>query len=395
MQNDCAARASVVSAAEFEAKEHAAGRSNANDATAGKPRGVTRHRRTRRWEAHIWYLKKQVYLGGYDSRDQASRAHDIMALKTRGTGCQLNFDEAVYSKLMSLLPSVTADQVVEALRHQSKGQIAVLIDLEQPPGASRSGKRTREGLSDGKPIRSRSSATDHASRSGQPPQKRPSTHARTSTDSLLTSFQPAVPMAPHYLASYNQGLEQLQRQHQALQSPPAKSSDPLHLLAGALPAALPDPDSLDALSGMSAAASSVQNHSWRTPAQQQYAEWAVYAGGSLQGASQQQGASSCLSRSIAVPTSAVLFQDGALPVAAAFSFAAAGNGEGVAGGKSSTHLYCVEGTAAQSPAPSSSSSILSAAHSDMACELFNIPQLPPRAFATAPGLSVVSSGAKL
>ena len=73
----------------------------------------------------------------------------------------------------------------------------------------------------------------------------------------------------------------------------AKSSDPLHLLAGALPAALPDPDSLDALSGMSAAASSVQNHSWRTPAQQQYAEWAVYAGGSLQGASQQQGASSC------------------------------------------------------------------------------------------------------
>ncbi len=108
----------------------------------------------------------------------------------------------------------------------------------------------------------------------------------------------------------------------------AKSSDPLHLLAGALPAALPDPDSLDALSGMSAAASSVQNHSWRTPAQQQYAEWAVYAGGSLQGASQQQGASSCLSRSIAAPTSAVLFQDGALPVAAAFSFAAAGNGEG-------------------------------------------------------------------
>ena len=41
-------------------------------------------------------------------------------------------------------------------------------------------QRTREGLSDGKPIRSRSSATDHASRSGQPPQKRPSTHARVS-----------------------------------------------------------------------------------------------------------------------------------------------------------------------------------------------------------------------
>lgn len=35
---------------------------------------------------------------------------------------------------------VLQDQVVEALRHQSKGQIAVLIDLEQPPGFSRSGK---------------------------------------------------------------------------------------------------------------------------------------------------------------------------------------------------------------------------------------------------------------
>ena len=31
----------------------------------------------------------------------------LQALKTRGTGCQLNFDEAIYSGLMSLLPSVT------------------------------------------------------------------------------------------------------------------------------------------------------------------------------------------------------------------------------------------------------------------------------------------------
>lgn len=60
---------------------------------------------------------------------------------------------------------------------------------------------------------------------------------QTSTDSLLTSFQPAVPMAPHYLASYNQGLEQLQRQHQALQSPPgvALRRLALHLLSTVLP----------------------------------------------------------------------------------------------------------------------------------------------------------------
>lgn len=28
-------------------------------------------RRTRRWEAHIWDAKKQVYLGGYDSEEHA------------------------------------------------------------------------------------------------------------------------------------------------------------------------------------------------------------------------------------------------------------------------------------------------------------------------------------
>ena len=106
------------------------------------------------------------------------------------------------------------------------------------------------------------------------------------------------------------------------------SCDPLHLLAGSLSAALPDPDSLDALSGMSAAAASVQSQGWQTAAQQPFAEWSGCIDGSLQGAGQQQGASSCLSSSSAAPTLAVLFQDGALPVAAAISFAGAGSGGG-------------------------------------------------------------------
>ena len=79
---------------------------------------------------------------------------------------------------------------------------------------------------------------------------------------------------------------------------------------------------------MRAAAASVQNQGWQTAAQQQFADWAADTDGSLQGAGQQQGASSCLSSSVVAPTSALLFQDGALPVAAAFSFAAAGSSEG-------------------------------------------------------------------
>ncbi|KAF6259975.1 hypothetical protein COO60DRAFT_1625871 [Scenedesmus sp. NREL 46B-D3] len=43
-------------------------------------RGVTQHRRTKRWEAHIWDNKKQVYLGGFDNEVQAAKAHDIMAV---------------------------------------------------------------------------------------------------------------------------------------------------------------------------------------------------------------------------------------------------------------------------------------------------------------------------
>ena len=43
---------------------------------------------------------------------------------------------------------------------------------------------------------------------------------QTSAESLLTAFQPDLATAPNHLASYDQGLEQVQRWHQALQSPP-------------------------------------------------------------------------------------------------------------------------------------------------------------------------------
>lgn len=37
--------------------------------------GVTRHKRTRKFEAHVWADKRQSYLGGYDSQAAAARAH--------------------------------------------------------------------------------------------------------------------------------------------------------------------------------------------------------------------------------------------------------------------------------------------------------------------------------
>eukprot|EP00955_Chlamydomonas_euryale_P060947 357859-Chlamydomonas_euryale.AAC.18 len=43
-------------------------------------RGVTKHRRSGRWEAHIWIkeIGKQVYLGGYQSEDHAAEVSHVV-----------------------------------------------------------------------------------------------------------------------------------------------------------------------------------------------------------------------------------------------------------------------------------------------------------------------------
>ncbi|CAK0780184.1 hypothetical protein CVIRNUC_004961 [Coccomyxa viridis] len=89
--------------------------------TSSKYRGVTRHRRTKRWEAHIWDDKKQVYLGGFDIEEHAGKAHDVMALKCRGPGSPLNFGLEEYEELLPMLPTLSKDEVVLLLRRQSKG----------------------------------------------------------------------------------------------------------------------------------------------------------------------------------------------------------------------------------------------------------------------------------
>jgi AP2-like factor (euAP2 lineage) len=90
--------------------------------SSSRYRGVTQHRRTKRWEAHVWDKGKQVYLGGFESEHRAGRAYDVVVLKTRGADrCQTNFPINEYASVIPYLNSVTRDELVLLLRRRSKG----------------------------------------------------------------------------------------------------------------------------------------------------------------------------------------------------------------------------------------------------------------------------------
>ncbi|XP_062210440.1 AP2-like ethylene-responsive transcription factor CRL5 isoform X2 [Phragmites australis] len=94
-------------------------------------RGVTRHRWTGRYEAHLWdnSCKKdgqtrkgrQVYLGGYDTEDKAARAYDLAALKYWGPSTHINFSLEIYRDELEGMKSMTRQEYVAHLRRRSSG----------------------------------------------------------------------------------------------------------------------------------------------------------------------------------------------------------------------------------------------------------------------------------
>ncbi|KAK1435175.1 hypothetical protein QVD17_00936 [Tagetes erecta] len=94
-------------------------------------RGVTRHRWTGRYEAHLWDNScrregqsrkgRQVYLGGYDKEEKAARAYDMAALKYWGTSTTTNFPITNYEKEIEDMKHMTRQEFVASIRRKSSG----------------------------------------------------------------------------------------------------------------------------------------------------------------------------------------------------------------------------------------------------------------------------------
>ncbi|KAG1365549.1 ethylene-responsive transcription factor WRI1 [Cocos nucifera] len=94
-------------------------------------RGVTRHRWTGRFEAHLWDKNwqhplhnkrgRQVYLGAYDAEVDAARTHDLAALKFCGPEATLNFPVEMYTEECEEMQTMSREEWVASLRRRSNG----------------------------------------------------------------------------------------------------------------------------------------------------------------------------------------------------------------------------------------------------------------------------------
>ncbi|XP_062181070.1 AP2-like ethylene-responsive transcription factor At1g16060 [Phragmites australis] len=94
-------------------------------------RGVTRHRGSGKYEAHLWDRHawsptknkkgKQVYLGGYDTEEAAARVYDLAALKYWGSECVLNFPLESYKQEREKMQRMTREAYLATLRRRSSG----------------------------------------------------------------------------------------------------------------------------------------------------------------------------------------------------------------------------------------------------------------------------------
>ncbi|CAN1158163.1 AP2-like ethylene-responsive transcription factor PLT2 [Linum perenne] len=91
-------------------------------------RGVTRHRWTGRYEAHLWDnscrregQSRKGRQGGYDKEEKAARAYDLAALKYWGPSTTTNFPISNYEKELEEMKHMTRQEFVASIRRKSSG----------------------------------------------------------------------------------------------------------------------------------------------------------------------------------------------------------------------------------------------------------------------------------
>ncbi|KAM0931857.1 hypothetical protein ACQ4PT_000122 [Festuca glaucescens] len=109
----------------------AVGGANAAAKRSSRFRGVSRHRWTGRFEAHLWdkgtwnptqkKKGKQVYLGAYNEEEAAARAYDLAALKYWGPTTYTNFPVVDYEQELKVMLSVSREEYLASIRRKSNG----------------------------------------------------------------------------------------------------------------------------------------------------------------------------------------------------------------------------------------------------------------------------------
>ncbi|KAF3434332.1 hypothetical protein FNV43_RR25435 [Rhamnella rubrinervis] len=91
-------------------------------------RGVTRHRWTGRFEAHLWdkgswnnVQNKKGRQGAYDTEEAAAHTYDLAALKYWGPSTTLNFPIDSYTKEIEQMEKATKEEYLASLRRRSSG----------------------------------------------------------------------------------------------------------------------------------------------------------------------------------------------------------------------------------------------------------------------------------
>ncbi|CAK9173434.1 unnamed protein product [Ilex paraguariensis] len=91
-------------------------------------RGVSRHRWTGRYEAHLWdkgswnpTQKKKGKQGAYDDEECAARSYDLAAIKYWGASTFTNFPVSDYKQEIEIMENLTREEYLASLRRRSSG----------------------------------------------------------------------------------------------------------------------------------------------------------------------------------------------------------------------------------------------------------------------------------